>query len=103
MNRNKRNRYKLLIHVRTADLCTRGGFEDGGNDLSLMRVTFVLNLTKLIRFLSEIHGMIQNSKIVKISNRSVFPELQPISQPMTHFSLKTKGFSIKLLVERIIE
>ena len=59
MNRNKRNGYKLKIHVTTADLCTRGGFWDGGNDLSLTRITFVLNF---IRFLSEIHGMIQNSK-----------------------------------------
>ena len=71
------------------------------NDLSLTSVSFVLNF---IRFLSEIHGMSQNSRnskrvIQKTNFNMKFETLTvqvDISHPLDTFPPKNKSFSTKL-------
>ena len=66
MNRNKRNRYKLLILATIKQeqlILAQGEDSKKGQLIYLMRKgSFQVILYKMIRFLSEIHETGQNSK-----------------------------------------
>ena len=72
MNRNKRNRYKLLIHatIKQEQLILAQGEDSKKGQLIYLtqRVVFKVNLYKMIRLLSEIlEKYTKLAKIVKIS------------------------------------
>ena len=67
-NRNKRNRYKLLILVSIEWSMHKERILRRAIDLSFAQGSFQVNLYKMIRFLSEIQGKYTKlAKIVKIS------------------------------------
>ena len=67
-----------------------------------MRVSFTLNFNQIsIRDASEIHGIVRiaNESCERQKNEQNEKNIR-IVNPLTHFSLKRKSFSTKLLVER---